>query len=365
MRLIDFVKSAKTIYEAGVAFHLKSGPGQGKSDSIEHEFRDALSAAYGEEFGFWKCMAPTIDAPDVRGFLIPTKDANGKPTSFFTRPAIMPPEEYLAAHPRGIYFIDESDSADMLTQKALSDVRLNKRFGDYKLPDGWIIGSASNRKQDKAGVVGTLSMNRNRENTIHIDSDVTSWAIWAEGKGIHPMIIAWAKQRPGLVFSGEVPKNDEPFATPRSLVFAERYLSVSAKRDEKGDLVDMELRSDSIMQQLVAGCLGDATAADLFSFLKIHDQLPTIEDIEKDPKKAKCPEDLAPAYAAMQICLHFCKANNVDKLWQYVERLPKELQVSAAKTLIEKSGAVLLNSPSLTSWIGKNRALINVTTATK
>jgi hypothetical protein len=26
---------------------------------------------------------------------------------------------------------------------------------------------------------------------------------------------------------------------------------------------------------------------------------------------------------------------------------------------------VLLNSPSLTSWIGKNRALINVTTATK
>lgn len=365
MRLNDFVKSAKLIYEAGVPFHLKSSPGVGKSDSVEIDFVEALSAAYGEPFGFWKCMAPTIEAADVRGFLVPTKDANGKPTSFFTRPAIMPSEEYLEKHPRGVYFIDESDSADLLTQKALSDVRLNKRFGDYQLPPGWIVGSASNRKTDRAGVVATLSMNRNRESTLTIDADVGAWALWAERKGVHPMVIAWAKQRPAVAFSGEVPKHDDPFCTPRSLVFAERILSVGAKRDEDGNLVDMELPNDSVTQQLVSGCIGDTAAADLFSFLKIHDQLPTIEEIEKDPKKAKCPEDLAPAYAAMQICIHFTKASNVDKLWQYVERLPKELQVSAAKTLIEKSGAVLLNSPALTAWIGKNRALINVSTSTR
>jgi hypothetical protein len=359
---MDLSKSAVTIYKAGVAIHLKSGPGQGKSDWVKNDFVSILSAHYGEQFGFGGCMAPTIEAADVRGFLIPTKAADGTPTSFFTRPAIMPSAEYLAAHPRGIYFIDENDSADLLTQKALSDVRLNKRFGDYVLPEGWLVVSASNRKSDKAGVVATLSHNRNRENTMEIDPDVTSWANWAEAKRLHPMFITFAKQRPAIVFSGTVPKDDGPFCTPRSFVFAERYLSQSANRDENNELVDMELPSDPITQGLVAGCIGDGAAAELFSFLKIHDQLPLIADIEKDPKTAKCPEDLAPAYAAMQICLHHARPSNIEKLWQYIERLPKELQVSAALTMIQKSGSVLLNSTSLTNWIGKNKALINVTT---
>lgn len=362
MKLSDLTKQAGTIYKAGIALHLKSAPGIGKSDWTEYELVSTLSAAYGEEFGFHKCMAPTIEAADVRGFLIPTKDENGKPTSFFTRPAIMPSEAYLAKHPRGVYFIDENDSADLLTQKALSDVRLNRRFGDYQLPVGWLIVSASNRKTDRAGVVATLSHNRNREITIEVDSDVGAWAAWAEEKSIHPMVIAWAKQRPGVAFSGEVPKHDGPFCSPRSVCAAERLLSVNARRDDKGDLMDMELPSDSVTQSLIAGAVGDTASADLFSFLKLHHQLPTIEEIERDPLTAKCPDDLAPAYAAMQICLHFAKSGNMEKLWRYVERLPKELQVSAALSLVKKSGSVLLNSKSLTDWIGKNRALINVTT---
>lgn len=362
MKLLDMTRHATTMYRAGVALHLKSSPGIGKSDWVERDLVAALSAAHGEKFGFWKCMAPTIEAADVRGFLVPTRDAHGKPTSYFTRPAIMPSEDYLAEHPRGVYFIDENDSADLLTQKALSDVRLNKRFGDYLLPEGWIVVSASNRKIDRAGVVGTLSHNRNREITIEVDADISSWAVWAEAKGIHPMIIAWAKQRPAIAFSGEVPKNDDPFCTPRSLIFAERILDVNTRRDADGQLIDMELPSDSVTQALVAGCIGASASAELFSYLKIYDQLPTIEEIERDPKKAKCPDDLSPAYAAMQLCLHFVKASNVDKLWVYIERLPRELQVSAARTMIEKSGAVLLSSQALTTWVSKNRAMINVST---
>jgi len=365
MRLLDMTKSVKAIYESGVALHLKSAPGIGKSDWTEHDLVDTLSAAYGEQFGFHKCMAPTIEAADVRGFLIPTKDANGKPTSFFTRPAIMPSEDYLEKHPRGVYFIDENDSADLLTQKALSDVRLNKRFGDYQLPKGWMIVSASNRKSDRAGVVATLSHNRNRECTIQVDSDPVSWAVWAEKHRVHPMIIAWVKQRPSIAFSGEVPKNDEPFASPRSISMANSILSCGAKRDDRGELIDMELPSDSVTLALVAGCIGESVAAELMGFLKIHDQLPTIDDILADPMKAKCPDSLAPAYAAMQICLHYTKPGNVEKLWLYVERLPKELQVSAAKSLIEKGGSTLFNSVALTTWISKNRALINVSTSTR
>jgi hypothetical protein len=109
---------------------------------------------------------------------------------------------------------------------------------------------------------------------------------------------------------------------------------------------------------VVAGSVGDGTAAQMFAFFKLHDKLPDIEDIEKDPMKAKCPDQLDAAYAAVQICIHYAKATNVDKLWTYVERLPKELQVSAAVSLVKKSGGMLINSKNLGQWVAKNRALI-------
>ena len=60
------------------------------------------------------------------------------------------------------------------------------------------------------------------------------------------------------------------------------------------------------------------------------------------------------------MCIHYAKGANIDKLWQYTERLPKEVQVSMAKSLLERSGSQLLNSPSLIKWIHTNKALINM-----
>ena len=87
--------------------------------------------------------------------------------------------------------------------------------------------------------------------------------------------------------------------------------------------------------------------------------LPDIEDVIKAPDKAKCPQALDAGYAAVQLCLHYAKPENVDPIWQYVERLAKELQVSAAVSLCLQSGGTLINSKALGSWVAKNRALIN------
>lgn len=136
MKLLELQKSAVDLYESGTALHLVGPPGVGKSDSIKNEVRAALSAHYGEEFGYHDCLLPTVDAPDIRGFLIPTKDAEGKATSFFTRSAILPSREYLKAHPKGIMLLDERNAADLLTQKAVAPAVLSRRFGDEYLPEG-------------------------------------------------------------------------------------------------------------------------------------------------------------------------------------------------------------------------------------
>lgn len=362
MHLLEIVKQAATLYESGTALHLIGPPGLGKSDIVKNELRQALSTAYGEEFGYHDVIVPTLDAPDFRGFLIPTKDANGKPTSFFTRSAVMPSEEYLSKHKRGIMFLDERNQADTLTQKSLAPVVLSKRFGEHTLPPDWWVISASNRQQDGSGVAKALKHMVNRERTLFVEPHVLSWAVWAEARQVHPMLIAFAKTRSSIVFSDAVPKEEGPFCTPRSFMSAAKLLGTLAGTDGNGN-PNMKIPNDTIVQQCVSGDIGDKAAAELFAYLKVADDLPTIEEILKDPKGCKCPKELSAAYAAMQMCIHFVTPLNVDVLWQFAERFPKELQVSVARSLCEKGGGVLLNSKALATWLISNKALINASSS--
>lgn len=356
MRLLDLVSQAPALYESGTSVHLIGPPGVGKSD-ITKRIRDVLSAKYSQEFGYHSELLTIRDAADIGGFLLPAKAADGTAAAFYTRSPLLPSKEYLAEHPRGIYFLDERNQADMLTQKAAAPVVLERRFGKDVLPEGWWVVSASNRVEDRSGVVRPPMFVVNREVTINIDPDVSSWAVWAEAQGLHPMYIAFAKHRPGVVFSESVPKHDGPFCTPRSFSAASRLHSLLAGRDDNGEL-KMDLPNNGMASMLISGHVGEAAAAELFSYLKLNEHLPTIEEIEKDPASAKCPERLDAAFAAVQMCVHFAKASNIDKLWTFTERLPKEVQVSAAKSLIDKSGGLLLNSKGLTKWMASNRALI-------
>lgn len=358
MRLLDLVKVAPALYKAQTAVHLIGPPGCGKSSVIKHTIVGAISQDLGEEVGFCDVLLPTVDAPDIRGFLLPIKNPDGSAGSAFTRSPILPSKEYLAKYKRGIFFLDERNQADQLTSKAVAPVVLDKRFGDEFLPEGWQIWSASNRMSDRAGVIKPMSHLRNRETEIHIDADVLSWAVWAEAEGVHPMIIAWAKQNPTVAFTETVPSNDKPFCTARSLTAAGKFLAQNAKVDSQGR-VSMDLPNDPLSQTVVYGSIGEGAGSSLFGFLKVHDQLPTIDEIENDPKSAKCPKELSAGWAAGQMCIHYCQPSNVDKIWVYVERLPREIQVSMAKSLLERSGSILLNSQALTKWVMSNKALIN------
>lgn len=363
MRLLDLTKNAPVLYKSGTAIHLVGPPGVGKSDCIKNEFRMALENAHnGEAFGFHDVLLPTVDAPDLRGFLLPTKDKDGHPSSFFTRSAVLPTKEYLQEFPRGIMVMDERSSADLLTQKASAPAVLWKRFGEEYLPEGWLIMSASNRVEDRAGVIKPPTHLVNRERTIPIEGDVLSWAIWAEDHGVHPMLIAFAKKMPGVVFSETVPKTDGAFCTPRSYVAAANLLSIVAGKDADGN-PNMDIPQSGIVSEMVAGDIGAGACAQLMSFLKVADQLPTIQEILADPAKAACPTDLSAAYAAAQMILHYGKPDTIDKLWTYTERLPKEMQTTTAKQLVAKGAGALLNSKALSVWISKNRALINASNA--
>lgn len=358
VRLSDLANERRmqSLYERGTSLALIGPPGVGKSDTVRW-LPTMLSKLYDEAFGYMEVLAPSIDAPDVRGYMIPTKDEDGRPISQYTYPAILPTPKYLAEHPRGILFVDEFSQSDHLVQKGMSPLLLEGRIGDFPLPKGWWVITASNRMSDRAGVVKPLMHNINRQCIIEIRPDLDAWVAWAQKNNIHPMGIAFAKSRPGTVFTDEVPAEPKPFCTPRSFVSAMRLMQGMA-----GD--SMDLPNDTVTQEMVQGDIGQGAAAEFFGFIKVADQLPTIEEILANPAKAKVPrgERLDAAYAAQQLCIHHASEKNVDAIWEYSTRLPKELQVSTAKALMEKHNQLLLSSKAMSKWVRENRSLIMNTT---
>lgn len=357
MNLNQYSEALSNIYKAGVTAHLVGAPGIGKSD-VNRQTKDKLSAEYGEEFGYVEVLCTAIDAPDVLGFLVPSKRDDGTAIAHYTMSNIVAKVEATGLN-RGIINLEEFAQADQLTQKALAQLINEKQVGEHKLPDGWFIVMSSNRTKDKSGAGKMLSHITNRIITLNIMSDVDSYSEWYEREGKHPLGAAYAKARPGNLFSDEVPSKDGPFATPRSFTRAIDYLSLIAGNDANGN-VQMKLPSDPVSQEVVAGLIGDGAAADLFSFLKVESILPSIEDVLKDPEHCKLPPEsrLDGQYALMQLLLHYAESDNIEQLFTCGKRLNLELQTSMVRSLIKKSGGTLLNSPSISKFISEHRALI-------
>ena len=348
-------------YLTGQALHIMGAPGGGKSDITRLEFPRVLSAALGEEFGVVVLDGPGLDAPDVQGFCVPTKGEDGKLTSIITRSAHMPTTQFLEQFPRGVLVIEERNAADQLTQKALNQVVLERRFGKHYLPKGWMVVSLSNRVVDKSGASRPMMHSINREMTIDLAFNIEDHTVYWERTGMHPYGIAFAKQNVGA-FALEVPSEPRPFCTARSYTFAWNWLTQAGLAQKLGtdDVVTSETA-----QAAVAGYIGEGASATLFAYLSVKDELPTIAEIISDPLNAKAPsvERLDAVYMVMQNCIHHVDGKNVDSIWQYIERLPKEIQTSAASSCIKKTGGALLNNKRLGKWITENRALVADTLA--
>ena len=300
----------------------------------------------------------SVDAPDLRGFLIPTKTDDG-PVSVYSKPNWLRGIEAKIAEgfEQGILFFDEILSAEHLTIKAAAPLLSEGFIGDWVLPDGWVVWGSGNRTKDKAGAVKMLTHVANRCCILDVQPDVESLQAWMIDQDMHPMYVAFVAARPGVVCGGDIPKDtDQQQITPRSLSYAHDFHSIDPATD---------LETSPNVQAMVAAYIGDAATADLFGFLKTVEHLPKIEEIIADPMSAKLPADhrLDAQMAAIHLCIYHVDADNVDELFTYVCRLRKEMQASAAKAMIDKTKGSLLNSRALGQWISENPALITSTFA--
>ncbi len=371
MFLSTFACSAPAFYRSGTALEIESGPGVGKS-SVMHEIARELSKAHGS-FGLVTNILSQMDPVDIKGFCIPIKDPSNpsKVEARFTSPSVFPAmwntEVYVNGKPaegpvdlpeHGILFLDEFGQSSMETQKVAAQLLLDRRIGEYRLPKGWVVWCASNRLKDKSGVNKRLSFVQNRLKTLSIQPAYDPWADWATRQGVHPLAITYAKRYPGSVFKDEVPAVPGPYCTPRSLVLCTQDL-MAMKTEAHGD---MRLPDDEVAMEVMSGWLGEGTAVEFVSHVRLANELPEIEQVAKRPKDTRIPERPDAQFIMASMLGHHAKEANLSAFCDYVWRMPMEMQVLFVYSVVRRAPQ-LMGADKISIWVTANKDLLQAANA--
>jgi MoxR-like ATPase len=116
----------------------------------------------------------------------------------------------------GILFLDEITSAAPSVSAAAYQLILDRRLGQYEIPEGWAILAAGNRQGDR-GITYTMPAPlANRFSHYDVDVNLDDWVAWAYEHNIDDRIIAFLRFRPDLIFDFDAAQNPMAFPSPRS-----------------------------------------------------------------------------------------------------------------------------------------------------
>jgi len=206
-------------------------------------------------------LAPT----DLRG--LPVAD-NGVSRWF--------PPEFLPTSGQGILFLDEINMAPPAMQGIAQQLILDRRVGSYRVPEGWFIWAAGNRKSDRAAVFEMPSALANR--FIHLDlvPDFDSFKAWGLVAGLSEQVLAFLAFRPTLLHQIDAQRPNWP--SPRSWVMAH------------------QLRVAGLA---VEPAVGAGAAGEFDAFCTVYDKLPDLESILAGKSKAVFPAEASSRYATV------------------------------------------------------------------
>lgn len=259
------------------------------------------------------CEARGLRLIDMRASQRDPIDLRGIPTAEGDSTKWLIPDE-LPRDGEGVIFLDELNHAPPLTQSAFYQLILDRRLGDYVLPDGWAVIAAGNLDGDRALTQRMSTALANRFTHLQLAVDVDQWCEWAIGADVCDEVLAYIRFRPDQLHAFDPKSELRRFPTPRG------WAAVSK-------IIGAELPAN-VEYATIAGTVGDGSAAELAGFLKIFRKLQDPDTILIDPENAKVPEgDPATLYAISTMLSRRADSDNFDRVWTYARRMPEEFTV--------------------------------------
>ncbi len=253
-----------------------------------------------------------------------------------------------------ILMVDEYGKANPAVKNAMLRLLLERKMGGYELTPDSIVFATTNLGAEGVGdMLPPHARNRISVVTSRKSTNM-EWIEWGINNGIDHTLLGWCKDNPQLFASFEDVKDPDnnqyifhpkatrtAFVTPRSLEAASDWLKV---RDSMDSVT---------LTSLLMGTIGERAAMDLMAFVKLSDQLPTLQSIKDDPMNAKIPDSAAAVCMVIYRTLASIERDWVDAWMDYFGRLDKEAQgyfANGVRSPKYNKQSIVMTNKKFTKW---------------
>jgi len=257
-----------------------------------------------------------------------------------------------------VLMVDEYGKANPAVKNAMLRLLLERKMGSYELhPDSLVFATTNLGAEGVGDILPPHARNRITVITSRKPSNM-EWIEWGVNNEIDHTLLGWCKDNPQLFHSFEDVKDPDQnpyifhpksprtaFVTPRSLEAASDWLKVRDGMD------------DQTLTAMLMGTVGERAAMDLMAFVKLSDQLPSLESIKKDPMNAKVPESDAAVCMVVYRSLSVLDREWVDAWMDYMLRLDKEAQglfANGVRNPKYAKQALVMTNKKFTQWAMAN-----------
>lgn len=196
-----------------------------------------------------------FDFVDVRLSQLAPTDLRGLPVAEDGISKWYPPE-FLPRQGKGILFLDELNMAPPVMQGMAQQLILDRRVGNYEVPEGWFVWAAGNRKEDRASVFDMPSPLANRFLHLHVEPDFESFKAYALTANLHEQVLAFLSFRSSLLH--KLDPHQPAWPSPRSWEMASRLHCVGLE---------------------IAPAVGEGAAAEWVAYCQVYANLPDLDRI--------------------------------------------------------------------------------------
>ena len=342
MKPSNIATALTSLITAHMPVMLWGPPGVGKSQTVK-QVADQMFGSAKPAKGSRK-PAPYTNGHfiDLRLPLLDSVDLRGIPTVENGRTVWIPPS-FLPREGQGLLFLDEIVQAPTIVQSAASSLVLDRRIGEYVLPDGWAVVAAGNRETDRAATNKMPSHLANRFTHLQFDVHLEDWVTWALKSDVHPALVAFLNFRPELLHKFDPAV--KAFPTPRSWEFVSRIMKQGI--------------TDECFMETISGTVGEAAATEFTGFFRVFRSLPDYEDICKHPDSAQVPDNAAALYAVSSMLVHRAEPKNAKTVFTYVARLPMDFQVLFIRDVGKKNPSMAETQGYITWTVTHQAILLN------
>jgi MoxR-like ATPase len=327
-------------------FFLRGEPGVGKSSIL-----GGLKAHFGDAYAYAYFDCAQKDLGDIA---MPSMNREMRVTEYFPNAALQ-----LQTGKPVIIMLDEFTKAPQPVQNMLHPLleAHNPRLGDIALPEGSIVFLTGNMASDGVGD-NIKAHTLNRVTTIAVRKpSAEDWLEWAVGNGIDPVVMAWADRFPHALASYmDEGQDSNPYIfNPKKMQGA--YVSPRSLQLVSNIIKQRENISSNALLASMIGTIGESGARDMHAFVEYQDQLPSWEEVVKNPKTARLPD--SPGACAVMVFGGVARIDRetIQPFMEYIQRMEPEWQAAFAIQLTRNKDK---NQIAFTSPAFRDYCLANV-----